>query len=592
MQSRSWLDKRMLTLGLYLFSIGLLIGSAAATERGYQDTWILEGVLPHLILVLIAFVLYVWNEPKTGFVALAVTGLVLTLRLVAGLKYLYPYGVALDQGTHLANLRAFVETGMPEAKNVYSNEPGMYIALFALDSFNDLSPTTLMRLAPAVITSVMPLVVYVLGKSLRLSESALRFTTLSSVLAIDPYFAIFQGSMFGPLLLGLLLMAIVSREVSKNAQRRSWSILVVSILCALTVTHAITSLLAVVLLPTVGLILTTVSSIRPNVETYRNMPRSEIVWSGVLAFVLVFSWWMYRSDLVFDAVIRNISELVASWGNPTRPPIPSKFLSLSILDQAKIVVLYHADFLLVVALTTPSMWIVMKHPRWRILRESNGFRIVLVTAALLGIFLLLQMILRIGQIEYFRIISYIVVVAPPLIAPVNVEWARLLYKELGGRRYAWISGLSFFVLIAVALVQAFPYQPMVPKSSFLETRLGVSEPIVHMHSVLSDRQISMLRFAGENRSSTDMLGADIVTHNTAVGIWGIDRTRESDLERSVSTRPLDDGKWTTLLTHRPGLAGPLYEQAEFRVFALTNPLEYPVGYSVLYDNGGSFVVSR
>ena len=102
----------------------------------------------------------------------------------------------------------------------------------------------------------------------------------------------------------------------------------------------------------------------------------------------------------------------------------------------------------------------------------------------------------------------------------------------------------------------------------------------------------MFRFVADHQLPTDRLKADMVTYNTAVGLWGINITRERGLKRAIPTQPIEDGKWTTLMVHRPGPAGPLHEQDEFRIFAMIDPLQYPLDQSVQYDNGGSFVVSR
>jgi hypothetical protein len=78
----------------------------------------------------------------------------------------------------------------------------------------------------------------------------------------------------------------------------------------------------------------------------------------------------------------------------------------------------------------------------------------------------------------------------------------------------------------------------------------------------------------------------------ATGVWGINAIKEVGLARALPTQPYQAFRWNVLLLHRSGVAGPLYEQSQYRDFAGLNPLEYPATYSLPYDNGGAFILER
>jgi hypothetical protein len=584
--------RRMTSLGIYLFSVGLSLGSAASLRRGYQDSWVLEGLVPQVIFTIVAFTIYVQNEQKSQYIALAASLFTLSLRLVPALKYSHSYGLAIDQGVHLANLTSLVKTGFPEPGNIYTDEPGIYIILAALRIFKGPYADDLIRFGPPLILSLYPLFIYTLSKQIKFTEEVSRYITLASILVIDPYFLTFQGSTFGSLLLTLLSIAIISREISRITPKLSWSIYAILILVALAVSHAITSIIACLLFFLVGLIINIASLSKLKKHTNQERLGYAIRSSGILGLVIVLSWWMYRSGLVFNVIVQKGSELISNWSNPTRPPIPSKFFNLSLLDQLKVVMLHHIDFLLLAALSILGIWTIWKGSRWQQTRKSYSFHLILIIEGLLTTFLIAQMVLRIGQIEYSRLISYAIALTPFLIGPAFVQFSRSLKRKANKQLTQVVLGVSLSILIAISLIQAFPYQPLLPKSAIIKEELGVSEPLLYMHSVLSNQQVCMLDFVNTHRTSTDKLGADVVTHNSAVGQWGINLTREIGMERSVPTRSLEDGKWITLMTHHPGIAGSLFEQAEFRTLTLIDPLQYPLNYSVLYDNGGAFVISR
>jgi hypothetical protein len=122
---------------------------------------------------------------------------------------------------------------------------------------------------------------------------------------------------------------------------------------------------------------------------------------------------------------------------------------------------------------------------------------------------------------------------------------------------------------------------------------AVAEPVVYVHSVVSAQQKNMLMFVKAHLPNPKVkIATDVVSYNTAVGLWGISTVRQIDLARTLSPLDYDTGVWDIYMYHGPGKAGPLFETVELREPAIFYNLGIRTNLNIVYDNGFSFIVAR
>ena len=575
----------------YILSIGILLGSASSLHRSYQDSWALENLIPQILLVILFFSIYVVNEKRLVYIVISVCLFIFSFKALPGFKYINPYGSAIDQSVHWANIQAMLNSGIPENGNVYSDEPGIYILLIALNLLGNVSTSSLLRFGPALLLSLSPFFIYIIGKSISKSDDQLRFIVISCVFITDPYFLVLQGSTFGTFLFTIFVAIFFNRNKKyQSSFNISWTILLIIVLCSLTMTHAITSLITGVILLVIWGFQTFYNEVLNISQNERRKAVYLTANLGILSLVITLSWWVYKANLVINVVVEKTVQLLVNFLNPIRPPIPPNFFSLSSGEQMIILSLYHLDFILVILLSVIGFLLFLRS----FSNRASELRKLLIPLSMQIIFisvLFFQLVFKIGQIEYSRFISYLLIFSPIFIGETLLGFETFLKRRyLTNKIWKSILSVSLMSLIIVAFIQAFPYQPIVPKRAIIND--SESQPVVYLHTVLSNNQISMLQFVKNHLLPGVKIGADIVTFNSAIGFWGIEQTQIIHLQRALPTQPIQNGKWAIFLYHRPGPAGPLFEQLEYRNLAIIPLLNLPTNWSVLYDNGGSFVISR
>src|SRR5271157_605309 len=537
-----------LSLGVYVLSIGILIGSASNFQRAYQDSWLLEGLVFQTLLLSVTYLLYYILEKDIEHIAIASCVYLFCLHAISGLKYVYPYGTAIDQGFHLANLNSLIHQGFLETGTVYSDQPGLYILLLAIRSFFPVPSATLVKFALETLYSLMPLVVLVTARYLSLPNRIIRLVPLCCVLSFNPYFLIIEGTSIGAFLLGLIVLTILVRESGSNQTKLYWTIQLILLIFILVLSHSISTLIIVPLLLSTSLVYLIIFLMTQRGSTSKGRGLS-IFWPCMIGIVFAVIWWGYKSQMLLSVLIKNAADLIGTLENPILTPIPAKFYSLSIFDQIIVIILYHANFLVIILLAFMGL------TYWRHLAITNrwmkkGYQLLLIMNIILLSVIGSLLVLQISQVQYFRFISYIAAVSPIIMA--FGLW--ILYDRLKNRL---VFSVSLLILLLFSLVQVFPYQPVVPKSSIIETQLGIHEPIVYYDGAMSAYQFALFNFSKQYWPAQEIVGADIVTYNEAERYWGINGIKETNLEKALSTEPIFDGKWKMFLTHRPGIAGPL-----------------------------------
>jgi hypothetical protein len=570
----------------FLFSVGIIVGLAANMKISYQDSWVLEGIEYQVFFMVATYIVYVMTEEKAEKIAIISSVFILVLHAIPGLKYEFPYGLAIDQGFHLSNLRALLVTGLPEPNTVYSDQPGLSLALASMRLFGNLSPDVYIKFGPGIIFSTLPLIALAIAIKLKLTPYIQKYVVISCAIAIDPYFTTLQATSFGSFLFLLIVFSIIGRDffVSNN-DRVKWTSLLMILITTLVLSHAITVMVVATILVSVSLLLPILSRIRAH-STISGVKNNLVGLSGIVCLVFGVIWWVYKSQLIFRIFVLKIAGIIEALSDAGAPAIPARFFALSVYDQLIMLMMYYVDFLVVVILAGLGLIYFAKSGFSK--KGIRGYELMIILFILFMLGIGVIIFFGNGQIEYARFIGYIVVIAPFPMA-LGLIWLQNIFPKKIGK-------IAISICISLALVmaleQAFPYQPIVPSSSLIKSQFGKDEPVVYMHSVMSAYQIRMLDFAEKHLPEGSNVGADIVTYNASVGLWGGNKLSNLNVERAIPTRPITDGKWNIFLYHRPGIAGPLYEQDKFRTMAFLGYTLYPVTISIPYDNGGSFILIR
>jgi cytochrome bd-type quinol oxidase subunit 2 len=149
---------------------------------------------------------------------------------------------------------------------------------------------------------------------------------------------------------------------------------------------------------------------------------------------------------------------------------------------------------LVIGLSLIGVLLIYRH---MIVRKelSPGLLWLSIVLLILYTIFAIQMVFRNGVIEYFRIFSYAAVVAPLFIGITLSAAVRIIERNFN-RTFSFVGSVFMLLtLFAIAFIQIFPYQPIVPKSTASQANAGISEPVVYLHSVSTNYLNDLLVFA-------------------------------------------------------------------------------------------------
>jgi len=235
--------------------------------------------------------------------------------------------------------------------------------------------------------------------------------------------------------------------------------------------------------------------------------------------------------------------------------------------------------LLVVFLTLIGLLLVAREIHEQ--SKPSSFLIVYVVSLLL--FLISGLALRISAGWSERIIRFLVITSPIFCS------ISLVYLNKKIRKFA-----AFIValLIVLATVQSYGYQPLVPSASVMDKQLPDEVPIGYARAVEvnSIYQRSMIRHAETYipQNSNLRIACDRVTGYQILGLtsWNFSTSH------LVWYYPLDpdalEREYSYFLIHLPGKSGRFYERAEIRTPDLILQVIY--NSSILYSNGESYLL--
>ena len=191
MEAANWSLRVLDRYGRLLLLVGAafwLLAAAAGARRDWQDEWILADlVLPYLGFAALAAVVLLL-EPSNSVSAVAASFVTAVLLILPAVKYVQPYGTAVDAVVHLQTVTTLMQEGRLPAEATYAAIPGMHAFLAAAGFLSGFGPEAMIGYVLPLFNALMPLLTYFLVRRAGLPAKAVRATVLLSCLAVLPGF--------------------------------------------------------------------------------------------------------------------------------------------------------------------------------------------------------------------------------------------------------------------------------------------------------------------------------------------------------------------------------------------------------------------
>lgn len=566
----------------FISAAWLVILVSLRERRSYQDSWVLEGVFPFVLLLLITFIWVVSRESRSSHIAMVSASFVTVLRWIPGLKYKWAYGTAVDQMVHIASIQKIMATGFPPNGTPYTNIPGMHVLMSAVGLLNNATVDEIIGIAFPLILGLIPLLIYFLTSQVRITPLLQNQIIIATALAFDPYFLLIQGSPFGVFLLILVLVFFLSREAGNIYIQLPLTIGLLGSIVALIFGHGVSSLIFIILIFGMQIGLMLINRIRqvPVNDTISSSARRLFIFT-IVAFTI---WWIYQAQGVFTIFVSQIWSFISRL-EIEKVPIPSRVMELNISDLSFILLSLHGNTIILLVLAGIGVFVLWKRRQMLTPRFQNILISFLILEVGVGIILVGQLISGFGNLEYFRLLGYAVALSPLFIGA-------SLWALQGKSRVGWLLFLS--ATLFISLFQAFPYQPAIAGGDSLSAEIGADEYLLYLHAVVTDYQVNMLSFVQKYVKPEQRFMSDRVTRDEAYRFWGPELAQMVGIRNQASaTANLDAGEWWQfMMLHRAGIAGPYTEQVEVRQEAQIERILQSPQYAVVYSNGESYVLVR
>lgn len=555
-------------------------------QSGY-NTWILDGILvPTGIFVLFSLSAETFIKDNKKLVIIAAI-FVVSMNLIPGLRYQTFYGV-FDTPGHYRFVEQISSLGyIPEGEfysETYGNNPGMHIVMASLSIISGISVNDIFRLIFPVLWGMFPILTYFVTKNV-LDETIQRYVIILTS------FPIFQGYIVYGTNLALipffLLISLFIRYTLAQARKKTYFLLFCISSFTVIIVHGVTPLIASFVLIGILVFLSLFSKIRKN-------PAKSLHFSALLAPCLVhvtilWAWWVNLSS--FN--LYNFAMLIKSVTSPSIPAVPTRFYEISLLPQLQILMVTHIANAIMFMLSLFGVIILLKQLITNKLSHKLEafYSYIVVLLGLIATSLFVQMVSNFGNLQYDRLITYMMPFTALLGGWVLCRFDKFLshfFKKIFiVNKLIFVSAI--FIVFSLCLIQFFPCQPLVPKASVLSTSLPEDEYIVNFVVVNTVYQINMISFA-ESHSYTATIASDQVTRNQIHGFSSPSFfSRHTWFSPIVPNQQVQNFEWDLLLLHTTK-AGPFSEPAEYRTEEKIE--EFRQAGSLIYNNGESFIVAN
>jgi hypothetical protein len=560
---------QILRIGL-IISVAILLGSAAAISRDYQDSWILEGLEIPFLLFIVFFVLTFFSEKKvSSLISLAILGRVVWL-LIPNLKYVWFQGVAQDQHVQYGLASYLVNTGtiatnVPFTSGSYIATPLLQILLSVFSVVLGVSVVDSIKYVPILFSPIYPLLTYAIVKKMGSEQESniLKYALFLASIPISGAGFLIGGITFGILLAFIVLFLLVA--VIRTNDRR-YSLLLPVFLIALAAAHSPTSIILT------GLVLLTITLQRvPWLRQKFHIRTSVALIFGSISL----AWLGFPGYFNFDAIIRGFFILLPEGATPGGDQVPSTFLQLIRVEPLAAGVtflVFYGAIALFMVLTCVGLIIMLR--KWK---KLDGVSSLLVS--ILGLTLVTMMVGVFIQLGPFRALSFVEILFPFLCA------AAIFYL---GKRRRWLRPLVLVSIILVATLSIYGCQPLIPSANIIFEGLPSSVPVGYRNNVNSIYQRLVVNFV-LRYGTTGVIACDEVTYNQmAYFVENYSFTSSHVIHYwPIGTRQ-PQREYDMLIVHYPGKAGIMGETADVRSPDLISQII--ANSSVVYTNGESYIL--
>jgi len=578
-----------------LIEIIFLLGNAVVISRDHQDSWVLEGLEIPFAVFMITYTVSAFFEKKLTWMVLLAVICRSVILLIPNLKYEWFLGTSIDQNVHFRLTRFIHDTGHVESGTLYADTPLMQIFFATYSKITSVSVLHTFKYLPILSWLVYPLMIYLVTKRvfIKKNPSLIKYAVfISSIPIMSEISYIVSGSFFGVLLVFLFLSQFT--KVLRTNSRKDWIVAIIFSL-ALVVTHSFSSTLLVIGFLTIFL----ANKLFRFFSARSRFFKARAFSSSLLMFLVVLNaaWFLHLMisgtvlgtsiEVIVHRYVNAVMGLEVTAWTPTgfRP----RFFELNLIDQLRVLTVLHgADIILLLLLSSFGIIVVAKK-----FRLSKSLKFLFFYLVSLGLYYPITMLfsrMQAGLIEYTRILRYASVLSPIFIGIFFYYVKTRLHK---GKPMILA---SLLVLITLATVQLYGYQPLIPPSSAISADLPSDEPVVYLSwvGVNSAYQRYMIRHAEKHVGEETVIACDIITQNQIIGLADYDFSPNHLAEYYPFSRLLDDSiievEHDYFLIHLPGKSGAFGEKAEIRTRSLI--IEAINNSSIVYSNGESYILSK
>jgi len=571
---------RILRLALVI-EIIVILGNAVAISRDYQDSWILEGLEIPFAVFVVTYIGYFMVEKRFNWLILFAVIVHATFLLIPNLKYVWFQGTAIDQHRQYRLALDTYNKGYLEQENLYSETPLLALSFAVYSVISGLPVLQSMKYFPLILWFTYPIWIYITMRKLGANFSLLKYALLVSSIPVKPETSyLVVGSIFGVFFVLLILFQFV--KLIENKKRHDWIVAIIFTL-ALVAGHSVSSImLSTTLLA--GLLLLLIFSrfshdyilAKPSLQSALTITVISFAWFSLVAQQLLtlvgkfFSYNLYRLlNVPSGSRVIWHAEFISGW-----------FFSIDFISQLKILLVSNGGGLLLMLFTLIAVLITLKEV-W--LRKKKGLLFLSFYVVTLMIILLLGLVLNLGFNWDDRVFRPLLIVAP-------IFSAIFLYYIETKLRGKAVPILLICLLIIVATVQLYKYQPLIPAASSLGNQLPSDEPIVYVNIVNTAYQRYMIIHAERHLPSGTRIAADKATGIQVIGLASWDFSQ--DHKRSYPLLIETAAPYDYFLLHLPGISGRFMEKAENRTTNVILSIIYNPDHNIVYSNGESYILDR
>jgi hypothetical protein len=560
--------------GFLLAALWAMI-TALRLDRGYQDSWLLEGIEAPLLALLVAYLIILSQTSDLRQITIFTSASAFLLFAVPALKYSETYISTVDNAVHLASIRTIALTGHIDPLTSYVNTPGFHAFAAILAQLSDLPSETWAKIIPAFLGSTIPLAFYVLCHRAMLPAKLARNIIVLSGGSV-PLLYLLNGTSFTLPLFVFVIIIFFLRAADRDGTRHTgaYAVLLLLFVCAIVFWHPSTSFLMPLILIAAGI----AAMLRR-----KGMPflqhSGALISLGILFLTGALTYWIYEANYVWSHFVKNIS--LALHADLTPELVPQRLFYLNFTDQLLMGLFFHSrDAMLVAIAILGGLFLARSNRSERFKQFLRTYSLIwLMSLVLLAIIF----VAGFGAQGYARFLQYVVVLAPVLAGYGIWQASVFIHKRVPLISQRTFTFIALILTLLIASIQLYPYQPAIPLYS---KGLSPNEatPILWMHQANTTYQYHMLGFARKELPPEIQVIADYAGYHQMALFFGLDARLFLRLMNGARSTP------AFLLLHWPGQPGAYFEQAEYRTPVALHSLRTYPGMATVYDNGGSFIL--